>query len=136
VVLVVKERGDDLLLDRFFVVTSLDWTQKLRHEVLAPNPRDLWPAGRGGLLLCHPAALQYCPAFEDRTPIAPPCRPPFVNQSQAGLRGLSNALKSPRTAHDRAGLQPHPGASCSADEPNTRTGKIPDQGANSVDILA
>jgi len=37
VVLVVKERADDLLLDRFFLVTSLDWTQKLRHEVLAPN---------------------------------------------------------------------------------------------------
>ena len=35
VVLVVKERADDLLLDRFFLVTSLDWTQKLRHEVLA-----------------------------------------------------------------------------------------------------
>jgi len=38
VVLVVKERADDLLLDRFFLVTSLDWTWKLRHEVLAPNP--------------------------------------------------------------------------------------------------
>ena len=37
VVLVVKERADDLLLDRFFLVTSLSWTVKLRHEVLAPN---------------------------------------------------------------------------------------------------
>ncbi len=35
VVLVVKEREDDLLLDRFFLVTSLKWTVKLRHEVLA-----------------------------------------------------------------------------------------------------
>jgi hypothetical protein len=35
VVLVVKERADDLLLDRFFLVTSLEWTRKLRHEVLA-----------------------------------------------------------------------------------------------------
>lgn len=35
VILVVKERADDLLLDRFFLVTSLDWTAKLRHEVLA-----------------------------------------------------------------------------------------------------
>ncbi len=35
VVLVVKEREDDLLLDRFFLVTSLSWTAKLRHEVLA-----------------------------------------------------------------------------------------------------
>ena len=35
VVLVVKERADDLLLDRFFLVTSLKWTQKLHHEVLA-----------------------------------------------------------------------------------------------------
>lgn len=35
VVLVVKEREGDLLLDRFFLVTSLRWTQKLRHEVLA-----------------------------------------------------------------------------------------------------
>jgi len=37
VVLVAKERADDLLLDRFFLVTSLDWTQKLCHEVLAHN---------------------------------------------------------------------------------------------------
>ena len=37
VVLVVKEREGDLLLDRFFLVTSLSWTVKLRHEVLAPN---------------------------------------------------------------------------------------------------
>jgi Transposase DDE domain group 1 len=35
VVLVVKEREGDLLLDRFFLVTSLKWTQKLHHEVLA-----------------------------------------------------------------------------------------------------
>ncbi len=35
VVLVVKEREGDLLLDRFFLVTSLKWTAKLRHEVLA-----------------------------------------------------------------------------------------------------
>ena len=35
VVIVVKERADDLLLDRFFLVTSLKWTVKLRHEVLA-----------------------------------------------------------------------------------------------------
>ena len=35
IVLVVKEREGDLLLDRFFLVTSLKWTQKLRHEVLA-----------------------------------------------------------------------------------------------------
>ncbi len=35
VVLVVKEREGDLLLDRFFLVTSLSWTVKLRHEVLA-----------------------------------------------------------------------------------------------------
>jgi len=37
VVLVVKEREGDLLLDRFFLVTSLSWTVKLRHEVLAPD---------------------------------------------------------------------------------------------------
>jgi len=37
VVLVVKERADDAALDGFFLVTSLDWTRKLRHEVLAPN---------------------------------------------------------------------------------------------------
>ena len=43
VVLVVKEREGDLLLDRFFLVTSLNWTVKLRHEVLAPN----LPANRG-----------------------------------------------------------------------------------------
>lgn len=35
VVLVVKEREGDLLLDRFFLVTSLKWTEKLHHEVLA-----------------------------------------------------------------------------------------------------
>ncbi len=35
VILVVKERDGDLLLDRFFLVTSLKWTAKLRHEVLA-----------------------------------------------------------------------------------------------------
>ncbi|MFN7610002.1 MAG: transposase, partial [bacterium] len=35
VILVVKEREGDLLLDRFFLVTSLPWTAKLRHEVLA-----------------------------------------------------------------------------------------------------
>ncbi len=37
VILVVKERPDDLLFDRFFLVTSLDWTEKTRREVLAPN---------------------------------------------------------------------------------------------------
>jgi hypothetical protein len=35
VILVVKEREGDLLLDRFFLVTSLPWTRKLHHEVLA-----------------------------------------------------------------------------------------------------
>ena len=35
VILVVKERADDLLLDRFFLVTSLKWTAKTRGEVLA-----------------------------------------------------------------------------------------------------
>jgi hypothetical protein len=35
VVLVVKEREGELLLDRFFLVTSLSWTVKLHHEVLA-----------------------------------------------------------------------------------------------------
>ena len=35
VVLVVKEREGDLLLDRFFLVTSLDWTAKTQREVLA-----------------------------------------------------------------------------------------------------
>lgn len=35
VILVVKERAGDLLLDRFFLVTSLDWTAKTRREVLA-----------------------------------------------------------------------------------------------------
>ena len=35
VILVDKERADDLLLDRFFLVTSFGWTAKLRHEVLA-----------------------------------------------------------------------------------------------------
>lgn len=34
VVLVVKERPDDLLLDRFFLVTSLDYEQMSRQEVL------------------------------------------------------------------------------------------------------
>ena len=34
VVLVVKEREDDLLLDRFFLVTSLDHGQMSRQEVL------------------------------------------------------------------------------------------------------
>ena len=35
VVLVVKEREGDLLLDRFFLVTSLDWTAKTQRAVLA-----------------------------------------------------------------------------------------------------
>ncbi len=35
VVLVGKERAGDLLLDRFVLVTSLNWTQTLRHAVLA-----------------------------------------------------------------------------------------------------
>jgi Transposase DDE domain group 1 len=35
VILVVKEREGDLLLDRFFLVTSLDWTAKACDEVLA-----------------------------------------------------------------------------------------------------
>lgn len=35
VILVVKERADDLLLDRFFLVTSLGWTAQTRDEVLA-----------------------------------------------------------------------------------------------------
>lgn len=35
VILVVKEREGDLLLDRFFLVTSLPWTAKTRGEVLA-----------------------------------------------------------------------------------------------------
>jgi hypothetical protein len=35
VILVVKERADDLLPDRFFLVTSLGWTAKTRGEVLA-----------------------------------------------------------------------------------------------------
>ena len=35
VILVVKEREGDLLLDRFFLVNSLTWTKLLRHEVLA-----------------------------------------------------------------------------------------------------
>ncbi|RYH05738.1 IS1380 family transposase [Tropicimonas sp. IMCC6043] len=34
VILVVKEREGDLLLDRFFLVTSRDWTRQTRHEVL------------------------------------------------------------------------------------------------------
>ena len=37
VILVVKERPDDLLFDRFFLVTSRDWTRQTRREVLAPN---------------------------------------------------------------------------------------------------
>jgi hypothetical protein len=35
VVLVVKEREGDLLLDRFFLVTSLSWTTKTQRELLA-----------------------------------------------------------------------------------------------------
>jgi hypothetical protein len=35
VILVVKEREGDLPLDRFFLVPSLLWTEKLCHEVLA-----------------------------------------------------------------------------------------------------
>lgn len=35
VILVVKEREGDLLLDRFFLVTSRDWTRQTRREVLA-----------------------------------------------------------------------------------------------------
>ena len=35
VILVVKERAEDLLLDRFFLVTSRDWPRQTRHEVLA-----------------------------------------------------------------------------------------------------
>ena len=35
VILVVKERPDDLLLDRFFLVTSLTWRQMAKCEVLA-----------------------------------------------------------------------------------------------------
>ncbi|GHE03844.1 hypothetical protein U879_21490 [Defluviimonas sp. 20V17] len=35
VILVVKERAEDLLLDRFFLVTSRHWTRQTRHEVLA-----------------------------------------------------------------------------------------------------
>ncbi|WP_268839441.1 IS1380 family transposase [Rhabdonatronobacter sediminivivens] len=35
VILVVKERPDDLLLDRFFLVTSLTWRQMVKSEVLA-----------------------------------------------------------------------------------------------------
>lgn len=38
VILVVKERADDLLLDRFFLVTSLSWTTKTRREMLAHYP--------------------------------------------------------------------------------------------------
>jgi len=37
VVLVVKERADDAARDRFFLVTLINWTRKLRHEVLAPD---------------------------------------------------------------------------------------------------
>ena len=35
VILVVKDRADDLLPDRFFLVTSLGWTAKTRGEGLA-----------------------------------------------------------------------------------------------------
>jgi hypothetical protein len=35
VILVVKDREGDLLLDRFFLVTPLDWTKKTRREVPA-----------------------------------------------------------------------------------------------------
>ena len=35
VILVVKAREGDLLVDRFFLVTSLSWTKLLRHEVPA-----------------------------------------------------------------------------------------------------
>lgn len=35
VILVVKEREGDLLMDRFFLVTSLSWTAKTQREVLA-----------------------------------------------------------------------------------------------------
>lgn len=35
VILVVKEREGDLLFDRFFLVTSSDWTRQTRHAVLA-----------------------------------------------------------------------------------------------------
>jgi len=34
VILVVKERPDDLLLDRFFLVSSLTWRQMTSCEVL------------------------------------------------------------------------------------------------------
>ena len=34
-ILVVKEREAGLLLDRFFLVISLNWTKPLRHAVLA-----------------------------------------------------------------------------------------------------
>jgi len=37
VVLVVKGRADDAARDRFFLVTLIEWTRKLRHEVPAPN---------------------------------------------------------------------------------------------------
>ncbi|MBT9386865.1 hypothetical protein KM176_23685 [Pseudooceanicola sp. CBS1P-1] len=36
VILVVKEREGDLLLDHFFLVTLLPWTEKLRLKVLTP----------------------------------------------------------------------------------------------------
>ena len=36
-ILVVKERADDLLLDRFFLVTSLKWTAKLRANKTDDN---------------------------------------------------------------------------------------------------
>ncbi|QCO58096.1 hypothetical protein EOK75_20240 (plasmid) [Pseudorhodobacter turbinis] len=41
VILVVKERADDLLLGRFFLVTSRDWPRQTRHatSVLAHYPR-------------------------------------------------------------------------------------------------
>ena len=34
VILVVKDREGDLLLNRFFLVTSLSWTEMTRREVL------------------------------------------------------------------------------------------------------
>ena len=47
VILVVKERPDDLLFDGFFLVTSRDWTRQTRREVLAPNlPTPNLPANR------------------------------------------------------------------------------------------
>ena len=40
VIIVVKEREGDLLLDRFFLVTSLSRTKLSRHEALAVHSRD------------------------------------------------------------------------------------------------